>query len=1277
MKKSLLSLLLAVVMSFTAGEGAFGALAQLDESSGGATPIAKIENDGYVPYESRKADVAEPLGGDGAFEPVTQTIKVMTTATGSVENGNFRASEPVSGALVRIDGVPRFTGEAGTITAPLFREYAELYVERDGYNPYIEIIEADGADKTVYLKAPSDDVEIYNAMFSLYGETFNLAVQPCHYLKNQTETAALLTVDSNVEYDFIWFYVNGRPERFGFSDGIVFTDDDLNGYGPDDKFSLKISYRGVDSETVDLNLLIEEVDAADMKAKLTEACKGGDMSFGAETNNSCGVGSLGTVNASRSKISEAITELIFGMLGESDFKSVNIEAEFSKVKLNFVFDFHKGTIAIIGGINFDLKDTAEKIAKKAREVKENKEKLQAAKDLAKLDELENKMLDAELELLRKEAELEELLEKGNPTKEDIKKKKEELEFVKQKRKNGETWKKSEGYRTFRDERGRFIKSVDGLERELKEAKKQYKEVGKKIKSVQKSAKKADKAVKDYLKKLDEVDLKQSKVKNVFSNGGFDYDLDLSVTATVEFSYTTGKIYDLNANAELDFKLKYSHQWYIVTGCPVLPVVPVYVKFEGTVNFLAEATLVDEESGIEMPVSFGEALRRIELTLKLGIRLDAGVGISGLASAGVYGKVLFTWNIPDSLTFEWGVGLRFELLFFEFEFGYDSDPITIYEKQKAKRLMARSAGGVSSLNASQVFDRIYQSSKPQLLKLKDGRQMMLWIEDDAARDDYNRSVVKFSVLDGGVWSSPQAVYGDGRGDYDFDVYADGDGVYVAMQKAENVVTEKDAIEDVLADTEIYVARYNFASGKFGDVKRLTDNNVYDALPRFAASCDGGVTVLWQTDTDNDCFAATGENEIYSSSLNGGVWSPAVKRFGGNRLIYSYSAAEENGALTLAVCEDADGDIMTCDARTTVIRDGVELLASDASDPRFTVISGKTAMLYRDGDSLKITEDFATAKTVADDVTSYTAAKCGSVPAVFYASYRGGAERGCCAVYADGEWTADISVTQPAAEDGDISSLAGYCDGGGVSCVYNYGEADGGSLRNGYVLCYDRHEFKYSVSTDAYTASRIADGADVKLCLLVENTGDFVINRFNVCVCGQDTEFVLDEPLKVGEGRYFDLPFTADIKGRTHIEIKTAVRGADGAAAEDICLLQAGYTELDTSFTMKTVNGKQQFTVNVKNVSDTDSGFTVKVFVNGVKEREISGFAAASGETEYAFTFEEISEGDYIFIKVFAEKEEFDTDDNKAGFVSLQTEKPRAAEAVNPYRQLLCEAVLMTE
>jgi len=130
--KTLISLVLTFIMSLTSTSIFWTSVdfEKLNSVDSGVkeTPVAYIENDDYVPYQYRNYTQDDTTTREyldfnlnTEFETVFKTITVMTTATGDHKRGNYVASKPIADALVRVDGVPRYTDSKGQITAPLNR----------------------------------------------------------------------------------------------------------------------------------------------------------------------------------------------------------------------------------------------------------------------------------------------------------------------------------------------------------------------------------------------------------------------------------------------------------------------------------------------------------------------------------------------------------------------------------------------------------------------------------------------------------------------------------------------------------------------------------------------------------------------------------------------------------------------------------------------------------------------------------------------------------------------------------------------------------------------------------------------------------------------------------------------------------------------------------------------------------------------------------------------------------------------------------------------------
>ena len=1295
--KTLISLVLTFIMSLTSTSIFWTSVdfEKLNSVDSGVkeTPVAYIENDDYVPYQYRNYTQDDTTTREyldfnlnTEFETVFKTITVMTTATGDPKRGNYVASKPIADALVRVDGVPRYTNKKGQITAPLNREYVELYVEYSGYNPYIEIIEATEEEKTVNLKQPSDDIEIYSAMFEYQGNVFNLMQQPCYILQGAGNSFCVLTAECNVDVERIMFYVNGELVKVNFGNELEFTYDDFNSYSNEDVFSIKVAYEGIMSKSIDVNLKFNQLDVQKMKLDLLSSLVNNsqkernvnqDIPQFTIGNDAAGTGEIVDIEVDEKKWWQVLLDLFI----PNEISILDICQIDTPFQLSMVPNFYEGTIEIVFGVEVDLKDLYKKAKERSERKKLSGDEYKAAVAYSKdykqqlsdaqkgIDEIEDKLKN----INEKDARYWQLMRDKNY-------------YEMQMHEIHDEAQKTGWWSNYNVAKKNYKTAEKAYNEVVSDIRKNYKEdaefVNNAAKSLQQAKSSAYKALIAYLKDVKGYKQKISEVIDIFKNNkanamagskGFGFKLELSLLGSFKFSYMNWKIVSFSTYAEFLFKPSYNIPFNIGP-------VPMFLRFELSVGVKFETFFRRNYE----PVSFSQACEDMFITLKMGIRIDLAAGLAGIASAGAYGKVDFDLQLhPElKLLFKWGLGIKLHFLLLELEFGYDSEPEEIWRKKERElvaeySLLARSAGISDDISANQLFDRIYQGSHPQLIKLADGRQMLIWIEDDISRDTYNRSVIKYSLSNDGEWSEPKAVFDNGKGDYAFDVCVKGDEVFIAMQKSNKILTQNDDNESMIRAAEIYAAKYNIETDTFVDLEQLTDNDSYDALPQFAVT-DGtsDVTLLWQNNTKNDCLGMTGKNIIYSSQYHGNAWSNRIERFFNNRMIYSYSAKVENGDLTIAVCADKDGDILTADMYTVVANGANKVFENnEIANPKFIKLSSGIAFAYyRDGNII-VSTNYIDETIIADGIASqeFSVSKDEENPAIFYEASDGELERGYCVLNVDGKWASSFSVIDEAIPDTDISSLNGYYDDGIIYSTYNFRQVDSERFTDTpLVLCVAMHERGYKIYTEALASDGILDGKQADIRLYVENIGDCDVSRITVQVCGQLIEIDCENSLSVGEGKYFDISFIAKIGHDGCINVGTAVIDEYGAVvATDEFSIFVRYTSISLNAEMSVVNGKQQFRINIQNISDVDSMVTFGIYINGKFYKSERIFMLAQDKVELTVKFDEIKIDDYVYFVVDADVEEFNTFDNGAGIYSVQTETLLEEPVSNIYRQQLQE------
>lgn len=1306
--KTCIAVILTILMLFTSTSGLWYAV-DMQNSSDGFTPVAKIENDDYVTYADRnKAANVTVEKLDMTSEEYILTVTVMTTATGDPDRGNYVASVPISNALVRLDGVPRFTDKQGRIKASVNKRYVELYVNRTGYNPYIEIIDASSGDKVVNLKKPSDDIDIYSAMFEYQGKMFNLLQQPCYVLRGIDEVFSVLTVESNVEADRLMFYVNGDLRKVTFGNEMYFTDEDFDSYGNEDKFTVRICYSGIYSEYREILIQFCDYNPTDIKAEIlrgverqareqaamAKASNASDPSFEIG-NDEANVGSIGSINSIQKY---ALVEKIIDEIILQEISFTPSIGENKKLNISFSPDFYNGTLEVIVGVQMSP-EWVDKVNKKIKGHFEKRQldKLNYNAAAAKADvdkssqiyiENQKKADEAQAELNKAQEKFESTGYIGEEYFDAMRKMYDSEQTMNDEHQkaqgSGDYYEYEQAREIYRQSEKAYQEVMDGIQNEYDEGLKAVDKAEQQLKNAQTDVNEAlDQFLKDretYVRTFQEIkDFFANKNLGEYQTGpSFKIDLEFGFMGKVVYSFKNQCFEKASIFCNSEFKVTFSYQWVITVPTPIPIIVPIFIKVEGNIGFKVELEVFKDGNLIPLDSIIDE----IYFSLLFGLRVDGGLGYAAAnLTVGPYGKVEFTMQItPEKeLSFQWGAGLKIQIFTFQLEFGYLSDKITLWEEDKEKTLqisrLAKASPIDGKISENQLFDRIYYASRPQLIELEGGRRMLIWIEDDADRDVYNSSVVKYSVYDGGQWSAPKAVCDDGRGDHAFDVCVKDGEVFVAMQRTNRIMGEQDGLYDSLKALDIFVSKFDGKTGKFESAKQITNDSKFDSAPQFAV-VDGtsDVTLTWQSNTNDDFLGMSGENIIYSSNFNGNNWSGAEEIFRNGKPVSSYSCAIENGRPTLAIREDKDGDLLTFETTTYVLKDGSRIFESDSAiNPQFVDLNGKIAMLYYKEGKLMATEDYineqaAVAATVGQE---FNISKSGDTPAIFYEGYDGEAERGYCALYIDGKWSTPFSVIDEKTPDADISALTGFYDGDTVYSTYNMCLVDeeDSSAKSPIALCAAEHKRGYDISIEAVALDSIMQGKDAQIMLYVENIGDFDIFGFEVDICNQNIAVDCPSTLSAGSSGYFIIDFVADVGKDGCIEVAATVYDGERVLASDVASIFVRYTDMTVDAQMKLINGKQNFKVNVSNISDIDSAIALNIYVNGELYKVERSFVSAGGNKEFEIAFDEIKEGDYVYFSVESEEREFYKDDNGAGIYSVQTETAPEELVDNVYRQQL--------
>jgi len=325
----------------------------------------------------------------------------------------------------------------------------------------------------------------------------------------------------------------------------------------------------------------------------------------------------------------------------------------------------------------------------------------------------------------------------------------------------------------------------------------------------------------------------------------------------------------------------------------------------------------------------------EMDLELAATVKAGVGASGLAEAGVKGKVTLLTNLKvPQLSMEKALKISASgaITAYISVIGntLESDPllgfgpILLYPKQEETDSEVEQAdmdsmwimesrnyltqATLSAEDGTLNQQVVYPNAEPRLAKLEDGRVLAVWLADDGTKSDSNRTTLYYSVLENGIWTTPAAVAESGRADYKAQVAVDGSEVHVLWQRGTEVFADDISMSDKLAKTELVYACFGESGFGKPEIVVTGEKMLYQNAYSIQAK-NGTVVMVWMENSENNLFGDTGINSIYTREKQYSTWGAIQKEcdvngavgdlacgFIGNEATMAYTVVALDGTYT---------------------------------------------------------------------------------------------------------------------------------------------------------------------------------------------------------------------------------------------------------------------------------------------------------------------------------------------------------------------------------------------
>ena len=1113
-----------------------------------------------------------------------------------------KTKKPVASAPFIVNGTPRFTNTDGTVRIRE-KKYKDVLVrvETSEYLPYISYYTVEGDDKVIELKKPNHDIEIFASVLEYEGQFFNLTEEPCYINLGMTDSYSEIVVESNVDCEEYWLYANGEPCLYshnGIFDDIVWTK-----FNKGDKLSVTGVYQDVESEPVDLNIFIEDYNEDDA------VIDGPNFDTGIDEDDDFGL--FGNFNIN-------YTQALFSIFNEHSFSIKGLN-------LSYFYDARKGTFSYTIGYSFTIAEKhIDLLEGYKKELENNKEEVDELREES--DQLQKDMND---------------LKKSSKGLKDKKKQRNKIVNHYERKQN------SRGYKNSKNAQRDFSRIISGAKTDYQNALDKVAQLAEKVKNG------GDlNEMKRKISQLSDRIKKQDKVLDVIDSAYIDFKLEFEIYGKKVVSIRTGKIVDLVVGGGLVGTLTISAR-IMISVVPVL----FRVTITGKVNL--EMYIVKKGKTYSLKEFLGSIVLNIAISARVeaGINADLVIGEVGVTGFGELSLLLNELSVFDNssangaLSFK--LGLKFYLLLWDQEIVKQFEDTTLFDNRvTAEQMIERQEGlAMSGIGECNIFaDKLYAPAIPKWGKVGD-KLILTWIEDDLTRDSYNRTRLMYSVFDGESWSEPSPVADDGNADFYQDVYSDGKDMYVTWQKIGKRMSENDGLADYVKMSEVVLAKFDPTTNAFDTPIYLTQDEKSDMNPKFALKENDAdpLTVVWRSNSANDLLGLTGVNTVYSASENMG-WNNSNIILQEEGTVGRISSAYIDGKLSVEYTIDKDGDFFTVDNIVKIVRDGKveELENQNMSTVKYSKINGQIVLTYYnyqgylnaldgDGNAIDVIKNNALQNGAYDLVENQN----GKV--IFYSKLNGDYKQAYCALYNEkrGEWITDILLTE---EKNNVIEVTGWVkSNGNIHVVYTLQDEKGNTA-----LCMKEKQFLTNFQiVNAYIMTNF-DGKEV-LDLAILNTGDTNIEALRINALGKSVNIDLEESIRIGELRFVtvDLDFGSAIDA--DIVVDGMIDGQKKASATYHLILRQ--TDLGVSGDLRIKDGRQVLRITVNNMTDilTDNA-KLSVYLNGevIQQHDLT---FTDGMSVLEITFDNIKNGDYIYVDVECNKEEVTLSNNHYSTFSI--------------------------
>ncbi len=231
---------------------------------------------------------------------------------------------------------------------------------------------------------------------------------------------------------------------------------------------------------------------------------------------------------------------------------------------------------------------------------------------------------------------------------------------------------------------------------------------------------------------------------------------------------------------------------------------------------------------------------------------------------------------------------------------------------------------------------------------------------SVREDGNEDVLVYSFYENGEWTDPAAFDDDGTADYNPDVYAADDKIYVVWQNASESLAGIADLEERASRLDPEVMVYDCSNSTLSSLGTVSGGTGLEQAPQIVTE-SGNAVVYWYENAEGNPLGLTGTNSFYRAEYAGDAWTIDRLLADGNPLtseqpILSMDAGRLGSDEAFAFVSGSYGeDYLLQDTEIHGVKNGTILDFDGGETSRtdrieFTVVGGDNSIVWHNGSSL---------------------------------------------------------------------------------------------------------------------------------------------------------------------------------------------------------------------------------------------------------------------------------------------------------------------------------------